>query len=908
MVLRDLLHYRLLEKIGEGGMGKVYSALDTHLDRMVAIKVLPPEAVADPGRRDRFVKEAKAASALHHPNIVVVHDIAQDQGEEFIVMEYVQGRTLDEVIGRKGLKLGEALGYAVQIADGLARAHAAGIVHRDLKPTNVMVADDGRVKILDFGLAKLLEEPTGGEETATVRIPDKPETEEGYIVGTAAYMSPEQAEGKKVDARSDIFSFGALLYEMLTGAKAFQRGSQVATLAAVLRDEARPASAIVESLPAEVEQLVSRCLRKDPQRRWQSMSDLKVVLQDLKDDSDSGKLRAPLSSAGSPPRRRLWPFVAGGAVLVLAAVVAWLVIFKKPPAPAEYEITRLTFESGAVMGSAVSPDGKMFAYATDRAGNGDMDIWVQQVSGETPLRLTEDPANDWYPSFSPDGTKVVFRSERDGGGIFVVNALGGQALRLTDRGMYPRFSPDGAWISYVDCPASLDVRLNKMFLVPPSGGQPQPFLPEFSVLAVFKASAPVWSPDGRRILFLGMKEDDPSSSDWWSAPVSGGTPVRAHLEKFLSDAPFDGVPYAWDGGAIYFSTGVTIGGYGLFRVPIDAKTFQVSGTPQRLASDPGVLFTLSIDRNGGIVYSAFNWIPNIFSIAFDPGSEAVSGAPVPLSRDLMVKLNPTVSLDGSRAAYEAYGSSIETQHELRWKDFASGQEGAIPVKAGILTVTPRFSLDGSKLAYSAHVSGGFRTFLVPPKSSASREICSPCLVLGFYGDPGFLLVSEGRGRLLSRLETATGNKTPVLTVDSGRLMDAQLSPDDRWLVFETAEPDGRLKISVAALSGLPGPGRADFPIYEDDHFLASPQWSPDGRTLYFLSERDGWCCIWGRRLDAKTKTPRGEVFPVYHSHRINGNLNFPPGSARMAVARDKIVFFEGQFTGTIYRAAPKKGQ
>ena len=207
MIGQSLLHYRILEKIGEGGMGVVYKALDTHLDRFVAVKVLPSEKVVDSEHKQRFVQEAKSASALNHPNIVIVHDFASDRSLDFIVMEYVEGQTLDQLIGRKGMKLNEALGYAVQITDGLARAHAAGIIHRDLKPTNIMVTPEGRVKILDFGLAKLTEdirvEKLG--TTATLVRPEKPRTEEGFILGTVTYMSPEQAEGKKVDSRSDIF-------------------------------------------------------------------------------------------------------------------------------------------------------------------------------------------------------------------------------------------------------------------------------------------------------------------------------------------------------------------------------------------------------------------------------------------------------------------------------------------------------------------------------------------------------------------------------------------------------------------------------------------------------------------------------------------------------------------------------
>src|SRR6476646_9274179 len=249
MIGRTILHYEIGEILGRGGMGVVYKARDTHLDRFVAIKVLPPEKVADPERKRRFVQEAKAASALNHPNIVHIYDIAEADGIQFIAMEYVPGKTLDQIIGRKGLRLSEALKYAVQISDALAQAHAAGIIHRDLKPSNIMTNENGLVQVPDFGLAKLSETATSEfAETATIRAEEDPQTEEGTIVGTVAYMSPEQAEGKKVDARSDIFSFGSLLYEMITGRRAFQGQTKVSTLSAILNREPEP----MEQVPRDV--------------------------------------------------------------------------------------------------------------------------------------------------------------------------------------------------------------------------------------------------------------------------------------------------------------------------------------------------------------------------------------------------------------------------------------------------------------------------------------------------------------------------------------------------------------------------------------------------------------------------------------------------------------------------------
>ena len=252
---QQLGSYQILSLLGAGGMGVVYQARDTRLKRSVAVKVLPAESVSDPERKRRFMQEARAASALNHPNIVTIYDIGSERGIDFVVMEYVTGKTLDQRIPRKGMRPNEAIKLAIQIADALAKAHSAGIVHRDLKPSNVMVTEEGLVKVLDFGLAKLTEVSTSGEgTTSTVRSP----TEEGMIVGTLSYMSPEQAEGKKVDARSDIFSFGSVLYEMVSGQKAFEEDSKISTLAAIVKEEPKAISQLIPGIPTDLEKIINR--------------------------------------------------------------------------------------------------------------------------------------------------------------------------------------------------------------------------------------------------------------------------------------------------------------------------------------------------------------------------------------------------------------------------------------------------------------------------------------------------------------------------------------------------------------------------------------------------------------------------------------------------------------------------
>ncbi len=331
-------------------MGEVWKARDTRLGRSVAVKVSKTEF------SERFEREARVVAALNHPNIATLYDV----GPDYFVMEYVDGKPLQEVIPRKGLSVGESLKYATQIADALAAAHAAGIVHRDLKPGNVMITSSGQVKVVDFGLARMEAAPNADGHASL-------QTVEGTIAGTVAYMSPEQTQGQAVDARSDVFSFGALFYEMLAGARAFRGDSTAATLAEILTKEPPP----IGNLPGDVEKLLNRCLRKEPGRRAQSMADVKAALLDLKEDSDSGRLyeALPGPQRGSPgsPRFGLWA-AAGAAVLALAGLSVWLTHYASPAPP--QTIVRLTTYPGSELYPSFSPDGNQVAFSWDGEQHG----------------------------------------------------------------------------------------------------------------------------------------------------------------------------------------------------------------------------------------------------------------------------------------------------------------------------------------------------------------------------------------------------------------------------------------------------------------------------------------------------------------------------------------------------------
>jgi hypothetical protein len=466
-------------------MGQVYLAREPSLGRHVALKVLPPEFIQDPHRVARFEQEARSASAINHPNVCTIHSLNQtDERQYYIAMEYVEGESLRQRL-RSRLSVREALDIALQVAAALSVAHSSGIVHRDIKPENVMLRPDGVVKVLDFGLAKLAAaaDVVGGDTTHMLV-----KTDAGTVVGTAGYMSPEQARGQNVDGRTDVWSLGVMLYEMIAGRSPFAAPSASDAIAAILHNEPAPLTRFEPEAPAELQRILTKTLRKDRSQRYQTVPDLLLDLQVLREDLRAEiHLGSPAVTTGPPaagstspvasvrPRRyraRL-AVVATGLVLGPAlGICVWRTArySQTPGAPTtagvQRNLTRLTFGAGLQTDVTWSPDGTRIAYAADRSGN--FDIWSQPIDGGDPVQVTKSPASDTQPSWSPDGRHIVFRSERDGGGLFVVPARGGSERKISSFGVHPQWSPDGAAIMFYGEP----LRKTDVYRVSPEGGDP----------------------------------------------------------------------------------------------------------------------------------------------------------------------------------------------------------------------------------------------------------------------------------------------------------------------------------------------------------------------------------------------------------------------------------------------------
>lgn len=700
---QNLAHYQIVSQIGAGGMGEVYLANDLKLDRRVAIKILPSHLTKDIASVQRFEREARAASALNNPNIITIHEIGNEGDLHFIATEFIEGQTLRQRLANGKLPVTDVLMIATQIAKALAAAHAAGIIHRDIKPENVMVRPDGLVKVLDFGLAKLSEHDV---PVSSVGMPSKVslQTDVGTLMGTASYLSPEQVLHQKVDHRTDIFSLGVVLYEMLAGERPFKGENVTHVFDAIVKVEAEPIT------PASLNRVITRALAKKPEARY----------------ADAEELRADLERVSNAISKSQWArWAALAAVLVLLIVFGiwlWRATPTTPRPNFASAAQKLTDLPGEELYPSLSPDGQTLVFASAQSGN--WDIYRQAVGARSAVNLTE--GNDSYdtqPVISPDGARIAFRSSRNGGGVFVMNLDGTRVKQVADGGFNPTWAPDGGELALNDDNITNSEARNtypsasKLWAVDIATGRRRMITTRDAVQAD-------WSPHGQRLAFWG--EQKGGHRDIWTVAADGRTePVPITDDAFIDWNPV----WSADGTWLYFLSNRG-GEMNLWRVSIDESTGRRRGEPEPATLPANNCQHVSMARNGsGLVYGQSTRSENVWQIGFDSSRGAVTGAASFLTQGLKRYAFFSLAPDEQSFVYLARG---EPQQDLFTADLAGTPLHRLTDDVA-QDIVPRWSPDGQWIAFLSDRSGKYEIWKVRPDGSGlaqmthepEREVIAP---------------------------------------------------------------------------------------------------------------------------------------------------------------------------------------
>ena len=820
--------YRVDRLIGAGGMGEVYRAVDTRLDRTVAIKVLPADLSADSQFRDRFTREARSIAALSHPHICTLFDVGDHGGVDFLVLEYLEGETLTQRLERGVMPLSEVLRHAADIGEALAAAHRSGIVHRDLKPANIFITKSG-VKLLDFGLAKTVPVVAGTRASQPV-TESGTLTAQGTILGTFQYMAPEQLEGQAADTRTDIFAFGAVVYEMLTGQKAFQGKSHASLIGAILKDEPPPIDKSQPLTPPRLDRLVRRCLAKSPNDRWQSAADLADEMRWIAEGRDSG-VQPSTPGVGMMRARTRSPLFAAAIGLAIGAaiagVAAWLILRPGPepvPQPARSEIVPsadMPLVMGALRSIAISPDGSHIVY---RAGSllrlqASLGIQAQLVVrpiNELVGRVVSDTRGANAPFFSPDGRWIGFTGQ---GGLYKIPITGGTAVLIGPLGAPAggaTWAPDDTIIF-----ADTDLATG-LIGVPASGGRPTTLTVPDTTKGEVDHWLPSVLPDGRHVLFTIVAAERDKSQ---IAVLDRATGVRKVLIHGGTQADYA------NGHLVYATSAGTI-----HAVGFDPVRLEVLGGPHPLAqqvrtsTNAGVA-QYAVSHNGTLVYVAGSDVPqptasrSLVWVDRQQREEPIGAAPHAYAA-------PRLSPDGTRIAVQIRGRdeaiwTWDLQRETLTRLNSEGGSETMPV----------WTLDGQRIIFSSGRAGSPNLYWRPADGSGRIERLTTDARPQFP----YSLSPDGTRIFIAQLTQNTqadvgvlmnGQRTDMLIQTTAQEHSAEISPDGRWLAYQSNE-SGRYEVYVRP-----------YPNVDARRWTIStgggtrPAWAKSGRELFYLDGRD----------------------------------------------------------------------
>jgi eukaryotic-like serine/threonine-protein kinase len=787
--------YEVLGPLGAGGMGEVYRARDGKLERQVALKILPEAFAADPDRLARFEREAKTLASLNHPHIAHIYGVEESGSTRALVMELVDGETLAERIARGSIPIAEALAIARQIADALEAAHGTGVIHRDLKPANIKLRRDGVVKVLDFGLAKV----STGEPAIANESPTQTATHAGTILGTAAYMSPEQARGHPVDKRADIWAFGCVLYEMLTGRRAFTGDTLSDTMVAILEREP-DWRALPGVTPPHIHRLLRRCLDKDLKRRLRDIGDAAIELT-----VDDGVERGDPGPKG--PRRlglRAWWAVMAGLGLIGAVVTGiWMWPRGAPLSAPALTAVPLTTYPGFESHPSLSPDGNQVAFTWNGERQDNLDIYVKLVGPGKPLQLTSDPADDTSPAWSPDGRWIAFLRALPGAraALILVPALGGPERRLgeitaspfiagPDFGYALAWSRDSGSVIVTDKPSATEASGLFAWSIATGERRRLTTLPPKDSLDF----GPALSPDGRTLAFTRFVGF--GISDIYVLPLGDQLQPMGDAKRITYDNRFTTSP-VWmpDGRDIVFTSGsFTSGVAGLFVVDSTGRAGRDTASRPFGVAEHGGLVSIAHLRGGRarMVYVQSYFDTGIWRIALTRGESKSTASPperVPFVLSTRPEYQPQYSPDGRNVAFVSASSGIS---EIWTCDKDGANLAQLTTAAWPETAAPRWSPDGSKIAFHARPEGAFGIYTIP----------------------------------------AGGGPPKRITDDQFDDWGATWSTDGQWIYF-TSNRSGRAEIWKA-----PADGGMAVQVTKNVGF--GPTASPDGRYVYFARGSELW--------------------------------------------------------------------